>query len=60
MSWITIIWSAIVTACLTLAAVHALVWFQNRSAWGNLVFTGTAQLAAAGAQHPSAGNALVS
>lgn len=42
MSWITIIWSAIVTVCLTLAAVHALVWFQNRSAWGNLVFTATA------------------
>ena len=29
----------IASACLTLAAVHLLVWFKKRTAWANLLFT---------------------
>src|ERR1700722_16371499 len=32
MSLITIIWSIIASACLTLALVHGLIWFMKRSA----------------------------
>ena len=32
MSWVTVIWSMIASACLTLAAIYALVWFRNRTA----------------------------
>ena len=46
MSLITIIWSVSAAACLTLAGINLLVWFQNRKAWANLFFfvlgTGTA------------------
>ncbi len=46
MSLITIIWSMIASACLTLAAINFLTWGRNREAWANLVFslltTGTA------------------
>ncbi len=49
MSLVTIIWSMIASACLTLAAINVLVWFQNRKAWANLLFsllaTGTAVFA---------------
>jgi two-component system, LuxR family, sensor kinase FixL len=44
MSWVTIIWSMIASACLTLAALHLLVWFKKLAAWSNLLFA----LAAAG------------
>jgi ligand-binding sensor domain-containing protein len=36
MSWVTIIWSMVASACLTLAAVHLLVWCRNRRTWANL------------------------
>jgi len=41
MSWVTVIWAMIASACLTLAAIHFLVWWQRRTAWADLVFTVT-------------------
>ena len=50
MNWITIIWSMVASACLTLAGLHWLVWFKNRTAWASLAFavaaTGVAGTAA--------------
>jgi len=49
MSLVTIIWSMIGSACLTLAAISFLTWCRNREAWANLFFsllgTGTAAFA---------------
>ena len=42
MSWVTVIWSMIAAACLTLAAIYWLVWYRNRSAWAHLFFALTA------------------
>src|SRR5208337_2606562 len=42
MSWVTIIWAMIASACLTLALVHVLVWWRRREAWANLLFSLTA------------------
>ena len=39
MSWVTIIWSMIASACLTLAAIHFLIWCQRRGHWADLLFT---------------------
>ena len=39
MSWVTIIWSMISSACLTLALVHLLVWWGRRDARGNMLFS---------------------
>ncbi len=47
MSWVTVIWSMVASACLTLAAVHLLVWCMNRTAWANLLFSLTAVATAA-------------
>src|SRR5574341_2676882 len=38
MNWVTIVWSMIAGAVLTLAATHLLVWIKDRSAWANLAF----------------------
>ena len=38
MSWVTIIWAMIASACLTLALVHVLVWWRRREALANLLF----------------------
>jgi len=38
MSWVTVIWSMIASACLTLAAVHLLVWWRRREAWTHALF----------------------
>lgn len=38
MSWVTIIWSMVASACLTLGGMHLLVWFKDRRAWTNLLF----------------------
>jgi PAS domain S-box-containing protein len=38
MSWVTIVWSATASACLTLAAIHFLVWSYRRTAWADLLF----------------------
>ena len=42
MSWVTVIWSMIAAACLTLALVHGLVWWWRRAARANVVFALTA------------------
>jgi two-component system, LuxR family, sensor kinase FixL len=42
MSWVTIIWSMVASACLTLAAIHFLVWCNKRTEWANLLFSLTA------------------
>lgn len=42
MSWITFVWPMVAGACLTLAAMHALVWMKDRRAWANLAFAGLA------------------
>jgi len=39
MSSVTIIWSMIASACLTLAAISFLTWGRNRQAWANLCFS---------------------
>jgi two-component system, LuxR family, sensor kinase FixL len=41
-SWITIVWSMVAAASLTLASMHLMVWFKNRAAWANLLFAVTA------------------
>jgi two-component system sensor kinase FixL len=41
-SWVTVIWSMIAAACLTLAAVHFPIWCKNRAAWASLFFSLTA------------------
>jgi two-component system sensor kinase FixL len=38
MSWVTIIWSMIASACLMLAAMHLLIWYKKRTAWASLIF----------------------
>ena len=47
MSWVTIIWSMVASACLTLAAMHLLIWCKKRTAWANLLFSLTAVATAA-------------
>ena len=42
MSWITVIWSMVASACLTLAVIYCLIWFRDRRAWANLFFALTA------------------
>ncbi len=39
MSSVTVVWSMIASACLTLAAMHLLVWFRRRTAWAHLFFS---------------------
>ncbi len=38
MSWVTIIWSMVVSMCLTLATIHLLIWFRQRRSWAYLCF----------------------
>ena len=38
MSWITIAWSMMASAILTLALLHLLVWFNQRRQWAHLCF----------------------
>jgi PAS domain S-box-containing protein len=49
MNLVTIIWSMVASACLTLAAMNLLVWFQKRTSWANLLLSmmaaGTAGIA---------------
>ena len=42
MSWVTVIWSMVASACLTLAAIYGFVWSRNRTAWAHLLFAATA------------------
>src|SRR5271167_113827 len=47
MPWVTIVWSMVASACLTLAAIHLLAWSMNRAAWANLLFSLSALATAA-------------
>ena len=42
MSWVTIIWSMVASACLTLAVIYFVVWRRNRTEWAHLLFSVTA------------------
>jgi signal transduction histidine kinase len=42
MNGVTILWAMVASACLTLAVIHALVWWRERQAWSNLFFSFTA------------------
>ena len=42
MSWVTVVWSMIAAACLTLATVHGVVWWWRREAWASVLFALTA------------------
>lgn len=46
MSWVTVIWSMVPAACLTLAAMHFRIWCKNRRTWVSLAFVWTAVAAA--------------
>src|SRR6266496_1691998 len=39
MSWVTLIWSMCGGACLMLALMHLVVWWKDRTARANLVFS---------------------
>jgi signal transduction histidine kinase len=47
MSWVTVIWSMVASACLTLGAIYWMVWSRNRRAWAHLLFAATAASTAA-------------
>ncbi len=47
MSWITVVWSINVGACLTLAAMYLAVWCKQRESWVHLLFSCSAIAAAA-------------
>ena len=47
MSWVTVIWSMVASACLTLAVIYFLVWWSNRTAWAYLLFALTTASTAA-------------
>jgi signal transduction histidine kinase len=38
LNWVLILWSMAASASLTLAVIHFLAWFNNRTAWANLLF----------------------
>src|SRR5260370_28690174 len=42
MSWITIAWSVVAAACLTLAIVHLVVWLRQTDQHAHLLFSVTA------------------
>ena len=47
MSWITVVWSINLGACLTLAAMYLAVWCKQRESWVHLLFSCSAIAAAA-------------
>src|SRR5437868_10627817 len=47
MSWITVVWSINVGACLTLATMYLAVWCKQRESWVHLLFSCSAIAAAA-------------
>src|SRR6266516_1953812 len=38
MSWVTVVWSVGSGACLTLALMHLVVWWKDRTSRANLIF----------------------
>lgn len=47
MSWITIVWSMVASACLTIALMHLIIWSRRKQDWVHLVFALAATSAAA-------------
>src|SRR5436190_654897 len=47
MSWVTVVWSMIAAACLTLAALHFPVWLRNHDSRASLAFSIAAACTAA-------------
>ena len=39
MSWVTIIWSMTVWACITLAILHLVIWFKQTDQFAFLLFS---------------------
>ena len=42
MSWVTVVWSMVASACLTLAVIYFLVWWSHRTARASLFFAAAA------------------
>jgi PAS domain S-box-containing protein len=38
MSWVTAIWSMVITGCLMLTGIHLLIWARERKRWSSLAF----------------------
>jgi len=55
MSFVTIIWSMAASACLTLALLHVLAWWQKRTTWANPFFALAAAAAFRQSLHPAGG-----
>ncbi|MBV9672560.1 MAG: PAS domain S-box protein [Verrucomicrobia bacterium] len=47
MSWITITWAMVISACLTLAVIHLLIWSRQTEQFAHLLFSVAATSAAA-------------
>jgi hypothetical protein len=47
MSWTTIAWSMVASACLTLAIVNLVIWFKQTTQLAHLMFSATAVSVAA-------------
>ena len=39
MSWITVVWSMSISACLTMALIHVAVWARDRGARAHLAYS---------------------
>ena len=39
MSWVTVVWSMMASAILTLALLHLFIWFNQRRQWAHLAFS---------------------
>lgn len=46
MSWVTVVWAMIASACLSLAVIHGLVWCWRRAAKANLLLAAAAAVIA--------------
>jgi two-component system sensor kinase FixL len=49
MSWVTVVFSMVASACLTLALIYIFIWWRQRDTWVNLLFALTAMATAASA-----------
>lgn len=38
-SWVTVVWSGISAACLTLSGMYLLIWLKDRREWAHLLFS---------------------
>jgi PAS domain S-box-containing protein len=47
MSWITIVWSMVTSACLTLAVIHLVIWVKQKDQYAHLLLSVTAVSVAA-------------